>query len=586
MTATKRKAAEEARRQLKRIHLSEPAGMLPPPHYGCGIQPLTLSGQDEIHDSDANCDSSSVVDEIVCSDDELHATPLTPFSPASSKYPSELKTHLCPYSGCDKAFNRPARLTEHIRSHTNDRIFACTYEGCEKSFLRASHLNHHIKSAHTLIRDYVCEREGCGKAFATGSRLRRHLAAHEGRDKYTCTEIAEGSGKQCGESFRKHSTLLKHVMTVHLKKRPFPCQATLDSGKTCTAAFDTAGHLKAHERRVHGEARFTCTECIGNAGNEEGTGEGKACNFATYALLQSHMRSVHPPTCPSCAHICSSAKALRRHMEISHGTVSVEDRRTYPCQHPGCERSFTKKGNLNVHVKTVHEGEKRFACGETDLSTSKKVGGWNGMDACGKRYGSKLALEEHVRTAHMGFRNARAERKARAGTLTATNTLESGSKRTGPSNVALLTGQGYAEESGNRHIPCLLAECEHRFYRDYDLWLHMDAKHGMDENEIQLLFMQRAMQGGNESFDRPSFQYEMDTIGMGVDEIGATTTGGGGSSGLIDDLEGRYTYLRPDASVDEIMASHDDVQERGEDDRSGGLGDLVDPLLTYTCLES
>ncbi|EFE37082.1 C2H2 transcription factor (TFIIIA), putative [Trichophyton benhamiae CBS 112371] len=529
MTATKRKTAEEARRQLKRIHLSEPAGMLPPPHYGCGIQPLTLSGQDEIHDSDANCDdSSSVVDEMVCSDDELHATPLTPFSPASSKYPSELKTHLCPYSGCDKAFNRPARLTEHIRSHTNDRIFACTYEGCEKSFLRASHLNHHIKSAHTLIRDYVCEREGCGKAFATGSRLRRHLAAHEGRDKYTCTEIAEGSGKQCGESFRKHSTLLKHVMTVHLKKRPFPCQATLDSGETCTAAFDTAGHLKAHERRVHGEARFTCTECIGNAENEEGTGEGKAW----------------------------------------------------------CERSFTKKGNLNVHVKTVHEGEKRFACGETDLSTSKKVGGWNGMDACGKRYGSKLALEEHVRTAHMGFRNARAERKARAGTLTATNTLESGSKRTGPSNVALLTGQGYTEESGNRHIPCLLAECEHRFYRDYDLWLHMDAKHGMDENEIQLLFMQRAMQGGNESFDRPSFQYEMDTIGMGVDEIGATTTGGGGSSGLIDDLEGRYTYLRPDASVDEIMASHDDVQERGEDDRSGGLGDLVDPLLTYTCLES
>lgn len=577
MAATKRKAAEEAQRQLKRIHLSEPAGTLPLLLNGCGIKSLTWSGQDEIPDSDLNCDST--VDEVVYSDDELQATPLTPFSPASSKYPSELKTHLCPYTGCNKAFNRPARLTEHIRSHTNDRIFACTYEGCEKNFLRASHLNHHIKSAHTLIRDYVCEREGCGKAFATGSRLRRHLAAHEGRDKYTCTEMAEGEGKQCGESFRKHSTLLKHVMTVHFKKRPFPCQATLDSGEACTAAFDTAGHLKAHERRVHGEARFMCIECTGSL-ELEGLGDGKPYSFATYALLQSHMRSVHPPTCPSCAHTCSSARDLRRHMEISHGTVSVDDRRTYPCQHPGCERRFTKKGNLNVHVKTVHEGEKRFACGETDLSTSKKVGGWNGIDACGKRYGSKLALEEHVRTAHMGFRNARAERKTRAGGA-ATDALKSGSKRTGPSNVALLTGQGYAEDSVNRQIPCLLAECEHRFHRDYDLWLHMGARHGMDENEVQLLFMQRAMQGGNESFDRPPpFEYEMDMIG--VDEVSTV----GGSSCPINDPEGRYAYSRPDASVDEIMASHDDAQERVKDDHLDVAGDLVDPLLTFTSLES
>ncbi|EEQ33197.1 hypothetical protein McanMca71_005530 [Microsporum canis] len=559
--AAKRKAAEEAQRQLKRIHLSEPAD------------------HDEIPDPDPDCDSS-IFDEDAHSDQELHPTPLTPFSPASSKYPSELKKHLCPYTNCNKAFNRPARLTEHLRSHTNDRIFVCTYEGCEKNFLRVSHLNHHVKSAHTLIRDYVCEREGCGKAFATGSRLRRHIAAHEGRDKYTCTELNEEGGKQCKETFRKHSTLLKHVMTVHLKKRPFPCQAILESGKTCTAAFDTAGHLKAHERRVHGEARFTCTECIGNNEGEGKERDGNAFNFATYALLQSHMRSVHPPTCPTCAHICSSAKDLRRHIEISHGTVSVDDRRAYPCQHPGCGRSFTKKGNLNVHVKTVHEGEKRFACGETDLSTSKKVSGWNGTDACGKRYGSKLALEEHVRTAHMGFRNARAERKARAGSRSAAN-LESGLTHMGPSNVALLTGQGYAEESVNRQIPCLLAECEHRFYRDYDLWLHMGAKHCMDENEIQILFMQRAMQGGNDSFARLSFEYEMDM--MRGDEVSGGGSGGG--SGLIDP-EGMYAYPQPDASVDEIMASHDEGQERERDDRLGGLGDLVDPLLTYTSLES
>ncbi|OJD17338.1 hypothetical protein AJ78_02576 [Emergomyces pasteurianus Ep9510] len=37
-----------------------------------------------------------------------------------------------------------------------------------------------------------------------------------------------------------------------------------------------------------------------------------------------------------------------------------------------------------------------------------------------------------------------------------------------PSNLAILTGEGYMEESG-RHIPCLLEQCAHRFHRDYDL---------------------------------------------------------------------------------------------------------------------
>lgn len=426
-------------------------------------------------------------------DEHPQETPTTPFSTTSSKYPSDLKTHLCPVEGCPKAFNRPARLQEHLRSHNNERIFKCEYDDCDKTFLRASHLNHHIKSAHTAVREYACDRSGCGKTFVTGTRLRRHLAAHEGSDKYRCTEYPP-----CHETFRKHSTLNKHITSVHLHRKPFACNyVDPATGQKCHQAFDTAGHLRGHETRVHVDNRFTCTECASNTpetpGNHTSVSTVRGITFSTYAQLQAHIKSAHPPSCPHCAVICSTPRELRQHVEIAHGDVSLEERRLFPCTTPGCGRSFTKRGNLTVHIRTVHDGEKRFVCGDTDLSSSKKAEGWDG-EGCGKRYGSKLALEEHVRTAHLGLMNTKAERRESLGVTKS----KGRSKASRPSAMALLTGEGYAEESG-RHLTCFVAECEYRFHRDYDLWVHMRSKHGSPEEEIENLFMQRALLGSDSS---------------------------------------------------------------------------------------
>ncbi|KAL4942156.1 hypothetical protein BDV06DRAFT_192811 [Aspergillus oleicola] len=440
-------------------------------------------------------------DNISITSDSLHDTPATPFSTTSTsvKYPSELKTHLCPFDGCTKAFNRPARLQEHLRSHNNERLFSCTHSGCDKTFLRASHLNHHVKSAHTGVRDYVCDRPGCGKSFVTGSRLRRHLAAHDGQDKYRCTEYPP-----CNETFRKHSTLQKHVLSVHLKQKPFQCShSDPATGEKCTMAFESAGHLRAHESRVHTEKRFSCAECTQRAQEAKEQDPSNLsmpppATFPTYSLLQAHIRTAHPPQCPNCAVTCSTARELRRHLEVAHGNVSLEERRVFPCTVPGCNRSFTKIGNLNVHIRTVHDGEKRFVCGETDLSASKRVVGWSPSDGCGKRYGSKLALEEHIRTAHLGFQNSKAERRQKLGKRSETP-AESNTKNN-VSALATLTGEGYADLPG-RQITCLLSTCPHRFHRNYDLWVHMGSKHNYAEDDIRDLFLQRALLGDGDGAD-------------------------------------------------------------------------------------
>ncbi|PWY82820.1 hypothetical protein BO70DRAFT_314097 [Aspergillus heteromorphus CBS 117.55] len=532
--------------------------------------------------SDAEYASS---DDLSIASGSLHETPATPMSTISARYPSELKTHRCPFDGCTKAFNRPARLQEHLRSHNNERLFQCPQEDCDKTFLRASHLNHHIKSAHTGVRDYVCDRPGCGKSFVTGSRLRRHLAAHDGRDKYRCTEYPP-----CDETFRKHSTLQKHIMSAHLNQKPFACpHVDPTTGQKCPMAFDSAGHLRAHESRVHAEKRFTCTECIQTNHPDANPSFGPpptATTFPTYALLQAHIRSVHPPQCPNCAMTCSTARELRRHLEVAHGNVSLEERKVFDCTVPGCDSSFTKKGNLTVHIRTVHQGEKRFVCGETDLSNSKRVMGWTGADGCGKRYGSKLALEEHIRTAHLGFQNAKAERRQRLGLGKTSN------HPSGPSALAALTGEGYAEETG-RQIACFVEGCPHRFHRNYDLWVHMGSKHGCTEDEIRDMFMQRALLADD---NEPVTGDMFGIYGLEFDDDDSAPY----EPYILGNMDAKPTTIIPphdpgmsafaDASANprEFSDPYADVMMQDVDSKIPSADDLamIDPLLAYNMEDS
>ena len=391
-------------------------------------------------------------------------------SRSSSRYPSDInKTHSCTFAGCNKAFNRPAKLEQHLRSHTNTRPFVCPHAPCTKDFLRDSHLKHHITSAHTDVRNYSCTWDGCNKSFLTATRLRRHVAAHEGCEKFTC--IVTG----CGQTFRKHATLQAHVAKVHEGRKPFECAFLCDDGKRCNAGFDTAGKLKDHQGRMHEIKRYTCSLCQQNG---QSTPEGAADEqpivaFSTYTALQDHMTSEHPPTCTACGLNCASQATLKSHVEVVHGPLDVNDRRTHICPEQCCGAGFTKKGNLNVHIKTVH-GEQRFVCTLATDTDLKGVEGWDGVDACGMPFTSKAHLINHIKTSHLGL-DTRPTGKPRKGKR---------ARKKETSALARLTGSGYADESG-RSISCMIPGCQWRFHREYDHELHLQSHHGLANIEIQ-----------------------------------------------------------------------------------------------------
>ena len=255
----------------------------------------------------------------------------------------------------------------------------------------------------------------------------------------------------------------------------------VDEGEECGAGFGTAGKLKSHQGRVHGTERFWCTVCFpegpsGDFAPEEGTG------FPTYAALQVHITTEHPPTCSECGRQCKSHRDLKSHMDIRHySALGVDERRVYACPESGCGRGFTRKGNLTMHVQRVHEG-RVFICGSTKLSTLNNIEPWDGSDSCGRILKSKQNLEEHIRTAHLGLDHIGKHKIKHADN----DNSNPRSRKKVTSSFLRLTGAGYENGSG-RDIPCLILDCKNRFMREYDLEQHLACRHGFSSFEVQTL---------------------------------------------------------------------------------------------------
>ena len=429
----------------------------------------------------------------------------------SSGPSSSTKYLACPEAGCPKAYNRPSLLEQHRRSHTGTRPFACARAGCPKRYLRQSHLDQHVHDAHTQPKDRLhslpCDHAGCEKVFTTAPRLRRHRAVHANQARHRCSEDG------CGRSFRMAATLNRHRTTVHEGQPAFKCDEIVGDGVYCGRAFIDAHKLKVHRQLHHTPARFSCTVC---KASQDGSGL-QSLQFATFKDFQAHNREVHPPKCAECGRVSRCPAELQLHVDEMHSEDPAPRPAIYRCEEEGCDKAYGRSSTLRNHVKAIHRATPLFVCKDTDIATLNKVAGWDGVNSCARSFKTKARLEKHIRKDHLA---SGAKRKTVDGD-TANPPLSRKRRKTAHvPKVDRLTG--------NDTLTCLVEGCLERFHGGYNLFDHLQARHGLASAEIEGMYGDTSDEGSGKGESDYEAQELLDALqDNGGEDLEAAAAAGG-----------------------------------------------------------
>ena len=205
------------------------------------------------------------------------------------------------------------------------------------------HLTRHMEAVHFGLKPHQCDQ--CSYATGFSSTLKNHKKIHHGGEKnHSCPH--------CELAFYSVGELNRHVRTKH-NVEPNIYRRELLSCKDCGFVAGSTILLKQHAKKNHNLSVYKCDEC----------------KFTTpkRSNLSSHKNSVHlgikPHKCDHCSYATGHPSNLKAHMRTHGGAKS----KTFECL--TCDKSFSKRWNLEVHKKRVHDREANFA---EEVKTSKE----------------------------------------------------------------------------------------------------------------------------------------------------------------------------------------------------------------------
>ena len=134
----------------------------------------------------------------------------------------------CPV--CGRAFASREKMRRHQHTHAPREPLVCPWNGCDKAFQRASSLRVHISRVHHGERPFVCK--VCGQSFGYKHLLQRHEHTHA----------------KC-----EHHQDTSHVGQLKRKRaRVLPCPWDKLGSDSCPKKFARLYDVRRHLASVHG----------------------------------------------------------------------------------------------------------------------------------------------------------------------------------------------------------------------------------------------------------------------------------------------------------------------------------------------
>ncbi|XP_049547038.1 transcription factor IIIA [Anopheles darlingi] len=258
-------------------------------------------------------------------------------------------------------------------------------EFCEECFRRKDSHDRH-RFTHTGVYEYVCSEPGCGKQYTNRSHLKRHIRANHTRPLAVLTpSTIECEDASCTLKFHTKLAMKRHYQTKHVVGKPHACDQ-------CEERFWRKSQLRVHKFKHTDQYPHRCEHCKNGFVNLKSM-RNHRCNsnlrpcpdcskeFKLWSELVAHRRLEHPNRfrCEHCSKVFHTKRCLKAHAR-SH--VTDDEQEMFECPHDGCPRFYKHERNLYAHVRSKHEGTKKFVCEE---------------EGCGRVLSTRQKLEHHLK---------------------------------------------------------------------------------------------------------------------------------------------------------------------------------------------
>ena len=309
-------------------------------------------------------------------------------------------TYSCNQCEQSEIYQSKRSLNKHKKHFHKTQNYSCNI--CDVKLGPNDKLLHHMKVFHNSVR-FKCEK--CPKSFIFINQLRLHEKRFHCGGKLTMHK--KPKCKICEESFLNLVTLNNHIRSIHGANFQFQCEKCLIGYETelklkdhvkihhirksskhkcnvCSKRYSNDITLKVHCATVHGATNEKCEQCnyeckfktmLDKHMNEEHKGfKCKYCNrlFAQRAYHQIHVETNHGngssiKKCTKCDFTTTNHLQLISHRRRYHGSRTEEGK--FQCDH--CKKFFSRKDNMDNHIKAVHQLVKDFKCGKCPLTFSR-----------------------------------------------------------------------------------------------------------------------------------------------------------------------------------------------------------------------